>query len=1112
MFQIQRRWIVCLIGVCSLHTGGVAAQTAAPAQTLSLKGTWQFAMDRADAGLRENWQRRTFDEQIELPGTLQEQGFGDEITAQTPWMGRLYDKSWALRAEHQKYGRPGNIKVPFWLQPERQYTGTAWYQRSIAIPEAWRGRRTVLSLERVQWSSTVWLDDQRIGFEDGLSAPHLYDLGILDPGRYRLTVRVDNRMIYNIRQDAHSITDSTQTNWNGLVGELKLTSTSPVWLDDVRVFADIRKKTVRFDVRIGNLTGKDGRGTLSAGDISVPVKWSAEGATAQLSVPLGSDAALWDEFNPALHRLWLHLEGDDADDMQRFVIGLREIKTADAKFFINDRLTFFRGTHEGCEFPLTGYPPTDVESWRKVLAVCKDYGLNHMRFHSWCPPEAAFVAADELGMYLQPECSNWGQYARDGVLVDWLGRETEKLVKAYGNHPSFVLFSTGNEPAGPWQEPLLKWCRDWKERDTRRVYASQTGRSLNERPGPMPNIDYLIANRIGSSMLRGDTAWHGRDFARSLDGNNVPVISHETGQWCAFPDFSEMPKYTGKLKPKNFEIFRESLAEKGMLPQARDFLMASGKLQLACYKEEIEALLRTPGMGGFQLLDLHDYPGQGTALVGVLNVFWESKGYVTPEQFRRFCNVTVPLARMRQSIYTADESLAIDVEIAHFGSAPLTDTRPFWKIVDPADKTVASGLFEKITIPLGNGLRLGTVRTALSDFETPLQYRLIVGLEGTTVENDWPFWVYPARAATTAPNGILVTQEFSAAASRLAEGGKVLWMPPYNELRWDCPPIGRLPIFWNRLMGPGWERFLGLLCDPKHPALADFATNAHYQWQWQDVTRPYCRAINMDTLPAEVTPIVQMIDDWNRNYKLGLVFECRVGKGCLLVCAADLETDLDHRSVARQLRRSLLTYMAGEAFHPSVTVTEDALRGLLFDNQIMRKLGATALADEQEAGSEAARAIDGNPNSNWLTARRDRGQKHPHELLIQFAHPVPMKGLMTMARQNHREREGDINEHLIEISDDGTLWKKAAEGCLLSTFAPQEIRFDKTLTARFIKLRILSGFAGDTAASLAELAVLYDGPPLEMPSDAAQSFQTGRTATEEIDEGVTTPPSFGNSP
>lgn len=1092
--------LVCVAGVVCISSGAVNSQ--------SLGGSWRFALDRQDAGIEQAWFKRELSEAtICLPGTLQEQGFGDAISTTTPWLGRLYDKNWYLRAEYKKYGQAGNIKVPFWLQPERHYVGTAWYQRTITIPAGWKGRRAVLTLERPHWSTTVWLDEKKIGYDDSLSAPHVYDLGVLEPGEYRLSVRVDNRMLQAIREDAHSITDSTQTNWNGMIGELTLASTTPVWLEDVRVFTDIEAKTARLEVTLGNVTGNAGQGMLTAGAVSVPVVWTVQGATAEVVVPLGDKAGLWDEFGPALHSLTLRLVGEnpaEADDARAFSVGLRKIQTRDARFYLNDRLTFFRGTHEGCQFPLTGYPPMDMQSWRKIFTVCKAYGLNHMRFHSWCPPEAAFIAADEMGMYLQPECSNWGQYSsRDNQLVEWVNRETEKIVKAYGNHPSFVLFSTGNEPAGPWQEPLLKWCREWKAKDNRRVYASQTGRYFGERPGPVADIDYLIAIRIGSYMFRGDSSWHGRDFSGSLEGTNYPVISHETGQWCAYPDFSEISKYTGKLKPKNFEIFRESLTEKGMLDQAHDFLMASGTFQLACYKEEIEGLLRTKGMGGFQLLDLHDYLGQGTALVGVLNAFWESKGYVTPEVFRRFCNVTVPLARMRQSMYTTNETLAIEAEIAHFGAAPLERATPVWKIVGSDGKVAAEGRFEERTIPLGNGTMLGTVRAELALFKAPQQYRLVIGLEGTTVENDWPLWVYPATMETAVPEGVLVTRDFAEAARQLEQGGKVLFTPGYNELRWDCPPVGRLPIFWNRLMGPGWERFLGLLCEPKHPALAEFPTAFCYQWQWQDIVRPYCRAVNLDMLPGAVRPIVQVIDDWNRNYKLGLVFECRVGKGRLVVCSADIETDLEKRPAARQLRYSLLAYMAGEAFNPTVSVEAGQIEGVLFDNQIMRKLGAEATADEAERGSDASRAIDGNPNTYWLTAGRGRGKTYPHYLQVRFAEPVAMKGLIVMARQNHREHEGDIGEYVIESSSDGQAWEEVVAGRLESTFEPQEIAFGRTVKAQYVKLRALSGFGGDTAASLAELAVIYAGPGLEDKQVApAVPYRAVRTATEEIDEGI----------
>ncbi len=295
-------------------------------EPIELVGQWRFAIDREDVGTQEQWFKRKLSEAIRLPGTLQEQGFGDPVTAQTKWMSRLYDKFWYLRADYKKYAQPGNIKVPFWLQPQRHYSGVAWYQRPIAIPKDWRGQRVVVSFERVQWTSTVWLNDKRIGDNDSLSTAHEYDLGVLEPGEYVLTVRVDNRMQQDIREDAYSITDSTQTNWNGLVGGIQLRSTTPVWMKDVKVFPDIENKAVNLKIQIGNTTGQAGKGELTAADKHIAVNWTAEGGSAELTVPLGQDAGLWDEFKPSLHQITLRLRGDKANDQKDLVVGLREIK------------------------------------------------------------------------------------------------------------------------------------------------------------------------------------------------------------------------------------------------------------------------------------------------------------------------------------------------------------------------------------------------------------------------------------------------------------------------------------------------------------------------------------------------------------------------------------------------------------------------------------------------------------------------------------------------------------------------------------------------------------------------------------------------------------------
>jgi hypothetical protein len=85
----------------------------------------------------------------------------------------------------------------------------------------------------------------------------------------------------------------------------------------------------------------------------------------------------------------------------------------------------------------------------------------------------------------------------------------------------------------------------------------------------------------------------------------------------------------------------------------------------------------------------------------------------------------------------------------------------------------------------------------------------------------------------------------------------------------------------------------------------------------------------LDRMPPKLRPLVQPIDTWFESRRLGLLFEARVAGGRLMVCSMDLTSDLDHRVVARQLRNSLLQYMASERFNPSIEVSGDAIRALL---------------------------------------------------------------------------------------------------------------------------------------------------------------------------------------
>ncbi|HOH65743.1 MAG TPA: hypothetical protein PLX34_16960, partial [Sedimentisphaerales bacterium] len=614
----------------------------------SLAGTWRFRADFDNEGLTERCFEQVPSQKIDLPGSMRENGYGNEVTVETAWTGQIVDQSWFTAEKYEPYRQPGNIKVPFWLTPVKHYVGPAWYQKEIHIPGKWNAKRIVLFLERCHWETQVWVDGQSVGSNNGLSVPHEYDLGVLGKGRHTLTICVDNTVKIGVGVNAHSVSDHTQTNWNGIIGDIELRAYDDVQIADVQVYPDIEHRDAKVRVTVASHSGQRNAGTLTLQATSFnsgrrhkvaerSVLFAMEDANqiVEVDYAMGDDVRLWDEFSPNLYRLRVSIQGKDFADERTVVFGMREFAAQGTQFTLNGRKTFLRGTLECCIFPLTGYPPTDVGAWRKVLAAAKAHGLNHLRFHSWCPPEAAFLAADEMGVMYHIECAAWtnsGPTIGDGAPIDeWIYAESDRILKTYGNHPSFCMLAYGNEPAGDRQKEYLgKLVEHWKGKDPRRVYTSGAGwpiipqNEYHSTPGPRGHQwGAGLASRFNAEDLTTDL-----DYADFVKDYPVPIISHEIGQWCVYPNFDEMKKYKGVLKAKNFEIFRDSLDAHGMLDQARDFLIASGKLQTILYKEEIEAALRTPGFGGFQLLDLHDFPGQGTALVGVLDPFWEYKGYV----------------------------------------------------------------------------------------------------------------------------------------------------------------------------------------------------------------------------------------------------------------------------------------------------------------------------------------------------------------------------------------------------------------------------------------------------------------------------------------------------
>ncbi len=922
-----------------------ACTTNTPAE-IDLAGDWSVVLDSLDAGEKEEWWRAKLHDPAvaKLPGSLNENNLGDEISVETKWTGNMWnDSAWYKDEKMARYRQEGNVKIPFWLSPNKVYTGAAWYQREIEIPKDWEEQRISLFLERPHWETQVWVDDKWIGMQNTLATPHTYELnGHLTPGKQVMTIRVDNRIKdINVGEDAHSISDNTQTNWNGIVGDIKLIKESKISLDLVQLYPDVGAKHVKIQgVVIGevpnsqtlnlNVVVIDQATKQSLPSQSLEIRPDEDGRF-ELVYKIGEDIKLWDEFSPNRYDLMLELASQSGVSKKNISFGMRDFKVDGTRFTINGRPVFLRGTLECAIFPLTGYPPTNVEEWKRIFRAIKAHGLNHMRFHSWCPTKAAFVAADELGVYLQVEASAWTHIGDNKPIDQWIYQEAESIIRHYGNHPSFVMMAYGNEPHGDnYPAYLTEFVDHMKNYDDRRLYTSAAGWTYLE------NMDYFnhFEARIQrwaeglNSIINAKPPQTEFDYEEKIRQIPMPYVSHEIGQWCVYPNFKEMSKYTGLLQPKNFEIFKESLAENQMAHLADSFVLASGKLQTICYKADIEAALRTKDMAGFQLLDLHDFPGQGTALVGMLDPFWDSKPYVTAEEIRQFNDVTVPLVRLEKRIFTNDENLIAEVEVAHYGSEPLTRITPTWQLLTTDEEVLTQGTLAKTGIPIGNGKKLGVISFGLDEITKPSQLTLEVSVAGEA--NSWDVWVYPAKKESAkAEYEFRVVDKLSASMLEYLEsGGRVL----LNISKGDIKPekggdigVGFSSIFWNTSWTKGQKpHTLGILCDPKHPALAAFPTEYHSNWQWWDAMS-HSNVIVLDEFTPELQPIVRIIDDWFENRRTALIFEVKVGKGSLLFSGVDLHSDLEHRPEAQQLLHSLMQYVGGDQFSPKTTMASDEL-------------------------------------------------------------------------------------------------------------------------------------------------------------------------------------------
>ncbi|MBP0973519.1 MAG: beta-glucuronidase, partial [Oscillospiraceae bacterium] len=895
---------------------------------INLEGKWRFLADEAEqyTGYLPSCE---FPAHVKLPGT----------TAQS------------------HIGTPNEKRRKSCLTELYPYKGNAWFRRKVAVPDEHRGKRMLLFLERTRITS-LWVNGQFIGTQNSLCTPHIYDLTAFSgAAELELVICVNNT--HYPTAGGHMTSKDTQTNWNGITGRIELQFYDEKCITAVKAVPDaVRREvtlyltmqgTIRMIKADGEWRSKDGK----TGDIAsqvLTVRTDDEGK-AFITMPLGNDAPLWDEYSPVTANLTLRPFG--SKDVTEVSCGLSALRTDGRRLLSHGRQVFLRGKHDGMLFPLEGAVPTDVESWLHVMGIAKSYGINHYRFHTCCPPDAAFTAADLLGIYMEPELPFWGTVAAPGdekfdpQEQAYLVTEGRRIHETFGNHPSFCMFSLGNELWGSAERlgEILAYYKRYEQR----ILFTQGSNNFQFWPNILPEDDFFVGVRLGRQrMIRGsygscdqpyghvqterpstmqsydaailhDTAEEGKAGEIGIQyGTDVktvqveatgggivpdkPVISHEIGQYCTYPDFEEIPKFTGVLRARNLEIFRERLTEAGMASRAKDFFQASGKLAVQCYKEEIEAAMRSAELSGFQILDIQDFTGQGTALVGILDAFMDGKGITDPEEWGMFCSDSVLLGIFPTYILT--DKFSMQVKLRHY--APEGIHAPLHYIVRRGQNLLTEG-----DIPVkidGQGLfTLGEISADLPP--ATAVHRISVTLSLPHTRNSYTLYQFPAldMPALESTDRLCITSDLDEAEEKLMQGGSVLYLAGalQNSIQGTyCTDFWCYPMFRSISEKLGKETpvgTLGLCIDKLHPAVKAFRCDRHTTPPWYDIVTHAELAV-LDGL--DIMPIVQMIDNFERNHKLGLLFECRVGRGRLLVCTARL-SEIADRPEARAFAKCL---------------------------------------------------------------------------------------------------------------------------------------------------------------------------------------------------------------
>lgn len=953
-----------------------------------LNGKWHVVLEDGTTG------------QMDLPGTLDENGIGHRDVGANQWHPDA-----VLGNAAGEIDKDAPIATRFTRR--HTYEGEARISRKITVPDYGTDRLFVLA-ERAR-ALRLLVDGEACSvFRQGtLSTPYIFELTGAAPGEHEFTFLSDNSypgMPKAAIYYSSAATDETQTNWNGILGECSMYTRPQNFIDSLRVYPRAVKKEEKnkaggyvLDVCVELAPGakkvyKDAKiilqsEALAAGELEDTqtlteiISYSGEGLaeagtdkeenpkTMEIwfrDLPLRENVKLWDEDEGNLYEMAVTLDngmsaedkgGSTAECRTRF--GIRSFgDNGSGRLALNGRAIFLRGEANCAEYPETGHPPMTIPEWKEMLLKYRSYGINFVRFHSHCEPEAAFAAADELGMLLQPELSHWDPKDAFGTEESYRYYRAElvDLLKTYANHPSFVMLTLGNElqAQDEGRERMRELVRTAKRMDPTRLYANGSNAFYGEE-GCDPESDFYTSQSCKDVVIRGTFSGmrgylnenypsadrtYDEAMAEIRKEYQKPVFSFEVGQFEVLPDFEELESFHGISDPVNLKLIKKRVEERGLLPTWEKYVEATGELSRLAYREEIEAAMRTRELSGISLLGLQDFPGQGTALVGMMNSHLEPKPYdfARPERFREFFQECRILVKLPHYTYEAGERLIAEVEAANFGKRNIEGVF-CWTLAgkksvsengncEPAEiksknTVIATGEDTEITICRpGSYTEVGSLDIPLDFVEKNTALTLKVRI-GDSI-SAYPIWVY-RKTTPVCPENVYETRAFDVKTREILQNGGRVYLTPDADKE-SLPNSIKTQFttdFWSVGTFADQEGGMGQLIDTEHPIFKEFPTDFHTDWQWWIMATK--RAV---ILPHPMKTIITEMDSYAFLRPMAQMIEFRCLKGKVLLSTMELHKSQQYPEV-RALQASIYTYLSGENFEPAEEITEEELSMLV---------------------------------------------------------------------------------------------------------------------------------------------------------------------------------------